>query len=208
MKNFLLAVAILFFGACGFAQVEIPATSKKPVFERSASSGSALPSVMFPETAPREDFKMKDDPRNPKPLEMITKKELLTAGDFIEKKWAEDKKAKSEYADGQNLGNFVTKGKFVEIYARDSQHVDGDRVRVYLNGKIVQSNILLQAGFTPVLIPLQSGFNTIEIEALNQGSSGPNTAAFAIFDESGKLITSNEWNLLTGARASLIVVKN
>lgn len=208
MKNLFLLAGGLFFSLTCFAQVEIPATSKKPVFERPASTGSALPSIMFPETDTREDFKLKDDPRKPKPLEMITKKELLTAGDFIEKKWAEDKKEKSEYADGQNLGNFITKGKFVEIYARDSQYVDGDRVRVYLNGKIVQSNILLHAGFTPVLIPLESGFNTIEIEALNQGSSGPNTAAFAIFDESGKLITSNEWNLLTGAKASLIVVKN
>ncbi len=208
MKNpFLLVFAFLFSFTC-FAQVEIPATTKKPVFERPASSGSALPSVRFPETAPKEDYKFKNDPREPKPLEMITKKELLTAGDFIEKKWAEDKKAKSEYADGQNLGNYVTKGKFIEIFARDSQYVDGDRVRVYINGEMVQSNILLHAGFTPVLISLEKGFNTIEIEALNQGSSGPNTAAFAIFDENGKLITSNEWNLLTGAKASLIVVKN
>lgn len=208
MKNlFLLAVGFC-FSLSSFAQVEIPATSKKPVFERPASSGSAIPSIMFPETAPKEDYKFKNDPREPKPLEMITKKELLTAGDFIEKKWSEDKKEKSEYADGQNLGNFMTKGKFIEIYSRDSQYVDGDRVRVYLNGKMVKSDILLHAGFTPVLIPLESGFNTIEIEALNQGSSGPNTAAFAIFDESGKLITSNEWNLLTGAKASLIVVKN
>lgn len=208
MKNLLFFTAFSLFSMIGFAQVEIPATSKKPVFERPATSGSNLPSVMFPETAPREDFKLKDDPRKPKPLEMITKSDLLTAGDFIEKQWAEDNKAEAGFANGQNLGNYITKGKFVEIYCRDSQYVDGDRVRVFINGKMVQSNILLGASFTPILIPLESGFNTIEIEALNQGSSGPNTAAFAIFDESGKLVTSNEWNLLTGAKASLIVVKN
>lgn len=208
MKNYLLGLIFLLFTAAGFAQKEIPATSKKPVFERPSETGSSLPSIMLPATSKREDFKLKDDPREPKPFEMVTKSDLLTAGDFIEKKWAEDKKAEKSFGEGQNLGNYITKGKFVEIYCRDSQYVDGDRVRVYVNGKMVQSDISLHAGFTPVLIALEDGFNTIEIEALNQGSSGPNTAAFAVFDESGKLVTSNEWNLLTGARASLIVVKN
>lgn len=208
MKNYILIITGLFFTVVGFAQIEIPATSKKPVFEAPVESGSNLPSIMLPETAKREDFKLKDDPRSPKPFEMVTKSDLLTAGDFIEKKWAEDKKAEKSYGEGQNLGNFITKGKFVEIYCRDSQYVDGDRVRIYLNGKMVKSDIFLNAGYTPVLIALENGFNTIEIEALNQGSSGPNTAAFTVFDETGNMVTSNEWNLLTGARASLIVVKN
>jgi hypothetical protein len=43
--------------------------------------------------------------------------------------------------------------------------------------------------------------------ALNQGTSGPNTAAFSVFDDSGRLITSNEWNLTTGIKASIVVIK-
>ena len=203
MKKALLLSATLSICFLGFSQ-EIPTSSKKPVFERPA--GSSLPSVRFPE-APREDFKLKDDPRKPKPLEMVTKKELLTAGDFIERKWTEDEKAGGGLQ-GQDLGSFVTKGKLVELYCRDAQHVDGDRVRVYVNGKIVQTDIYLQGNYTPVLIALENGFNTIEIEALNQGASGPNTAAFKVFDEAGKLVTSSEWNLLTGGRATMIVVKN
>ena len=49
--------------------------------------------------------------------------------------------------------------------------------------------------------------NEIEIEALNQGESGPNTAQFAVQDEFGNVIMSDIWNLATGAKASLIVVK-
>lgn len=205
MKNFMFLFAVIAFTSLGYSQGEMPATSKKPIFE--GPTGSSMPSMRLPE-GPREDFKFKDDPNKPKPIEMITKKELLTAGDFLEKKWTEDNKIKSEYGKGQDLGSFVTKGQIVELYCRDAQYVDGDRVRVYLNGEIVATNILLQANFTPVLIKLKNGFNTIEIEALNQGTSGPNTAAFKVFDEQGVLITSSEWNLLTGARASLIVVKN
>lgn len=203
MKNVLLLFSALFFSVLGYSQ-ELPSSSKKPVFERPISSGSPL---MIPST-PKEDFKFKDDPRKPKPIEMVTKKDLLTAGDFLQKKWTEDAKASSDFGKGQDLGSFVTNGPVVELYARDAQHVDGDRVRVYLNGKIVQTDIYLQGNYTPVLIALENGFNTIEIEALNQGSSGPNTAAFSVFDDSGKLVTSSEWNLLTGARATMIVVKN
>jgi len=204
MKFLLLLSALLILAIPGNAQ-ELPSSTKKPVFERPVSSG--LPSVLLRE-APKEDYKLKDDPRKPKPLEMVSKKELLTAGDFIEKKWAEDDKAKEEYGRGQDLGNFTTTGSLLELYCRDSQYVDGDRVRIFVNGRMVQSDVYLTANFTPVLIKLQNGFNTIEIEALNQGSSGPNTAAFQVFDESGKLLTSSEWNLLTGAKATMIVVKN
>lgn len=203
MKNIFLVVTFLLFTFLGFSQ-EIPSSSKKPVFERPVPAGNPL---LIPE-APKEDFKLKDDPRKPKPIQMVTKKDLLTAGDFLQKKWTEDAKANSDYGKGQDLGSFVTNGPVVELYCRDAQHVDGDRVRIFLNGKIVQTDVYLQGNYVPVLIKLEKGFNTIEIEALNQGSSGPNTAAFSVFDDSGKLVTSSEWNLLTGARATMIVVKN
>jgi hypothetical protein len=47
----------------------------------------------------------------------------------------------------------------------------------------------------------------LKSEALNQGTSGPNTAAFSVYDDSGNLITSNEWNLTTGIKATIVVVK-
>lgn len=203
MKKFLIFFFSLFISGLVYSQ-EFPSSSKKPVFEKPVSSGNPL---LIP-SAPREDFKLKDDPRKPKPIEMVTKKDLLTAGDFLQKKWTEDAQANSDYGKGQDLGSFVTNGPVVELYARDAQYVDGDRVRVFLNGKIIQTDVYLQANYTPILVKLENGFNTIEIEALNQGSSGPNTAAFSVFDDSGKLVTSSEWNLLTGARATMIVVKN
>ena len=51
------------------------------------------------------------------------------------------------------------------------------------------------------------GFNRIEFEALNQGSSGPNTAQVLVTDDTGVVIHNNRWNLSTGSRASLIIVK-
>ncbi|HSM63622.1 MAG TPA: hypothetical protein VK833_06770 [Gillisia sp.] len=170
-------------------QTAIPSTSSSNPFFKSKVRTSNLPSEE------KETFSMK------------TGNDLLTAGDFIEKKWTEDKRISEEYRKDQYLGDFKTKGGYVEVLCRDYQYVDGDKVRVYVNGKIIESLVLLQANYTPILVHLESGFNTIEIEALNQGSSGPNTAAFKIYGDQGELITSNEWNLLTGAKASVIIVK-
>ena len=69
-------------------------------------------------------------------------------------------------------------------------------------------NIILQQRYQKFNIPLEKGINNITILALNQGSSGPNTAAFKIYNDSGLLLSSNEWNLATGAKANLIIAKD
>ena len=106
------------------------------------------------------------------------------------------------------LGRLETNTKRIRIECRDHSYVDGDRVRLSLNEKVVRSNIILQAGYYMIDIDLKEGFNRIDIEALNQGTSGPNTAEFRVFDGNGNLLTSNEWNILTGYVATLIVNKN
>ncbi len=104
------------------------------------------------------------------------------------------------------LGDFRSNGKFVRIVCRDYGEVDGDRVRVYNNDKIVEYEIFLNGSFQEVNIQLQSGFNKIDFQALNMGTSGPNTAEFQMYDDKGKMISANQWNLTTGVKATLIVV--
>jgi hypothetical protein len=105
------------------------------------------------------------------------------------------------------LGKLETNTQRIRIEYRDHSYVDGDRVRVYLNEKILRSNVTLQAGFLSIDINLLEGFNRIDIEALNQGSSGPNTAEFRVFDGKGNLLADQEWNILTGNIATLVVMK-
>jgi hypothetical protein len=69
-------------------------------------------------------------------------------------------------------------------------------------------NITLRENYQKFNIPLDVGINKIVIEALNQGTSGPNTAAFKVYSDSGSLISSNEWNLATGAKATLLIAKD
>ena len=76
-----------------------------------------------------------------------------------------------------------------------------------MNGQVVEYNMLLSGSFKGINVDLVDGFNRLDFEALNQGSSGPNTAQVVVTDEAGKVLHNNRWNLSTGSKASLIVVK-
>ena len=56
-------------------------------------------------------------------------------------------------------------------------------------------------------VELAKGFNKIDFVALNQGSAGPNTAEVRVYDDQGRLMMANLWNLATGSKATFIVVK-
>ncbi|WP_246126035.1 hypothetical protein [Bizionia myxarmorum] len=107
----------------------------------------------------------------------------------------------------QYLGDFTTNADRVNIIYRDHMYPDGDRVRIFVNDEIVKHNVLLESNFKGFILPLVKGFNKIDFQALNQGESGPNTAELQVQDESGKIIASSQWNLATGVKATLIVVK-
>ncbi len=143
-------------------------------------------------------------------IKMLPDRELLQAGHdmVIDPKVVEKEKnnSKKHFGD-QYLGDFKTTSKFIGIVCRDHEYVDGDRVKILLNGEIVEYNVLLSGSFKGINVDLNKGFNRLDFIALNQGSSGPNTAQVVVTDESGKVIHNNRWNLSTGSKASLIVVK-
>ena len=108
----------------------------------------------------------------------------------------------------QDLGSFRTDSKNVTIICRDFQYPDGDMVTILVNNIPVIINITLRQNYQKFTIPLAIGINRISFRALNQGSSGPNTAAFKVYDDSDNLISSNEWNLATGAVATILIAKD
>ncbi|WP_299056259.1 hypothetical protein [uncultured Polaribacter sp.] len=108
----------------------------------------------------------------------------------------------------QDLGSFRTDSKSVNIICRDFQYPDGDRVTVFVNDIPVIVNIVLEQHYKKFNIPLEIGLNKIAFKALNQGTSGPNTAAFKVYNDAGMLLSSNEWNLATGAKATIIIAKD
>ena len=119
----------------------------------------------------------------------------------------EKEKNPNQFKVDQYLGDFRNNGKFVQIAVRDHESPDGDLIKIMLNDKEVVSRILLQERFKSISINLVPGFNKIDFVALNQGESGPNTAEVRVFDDQGKLVGANRWNLATGVKATYIIVK-
>ena len=142
-------------------------------------------------------------------ISMTPKNEFMNPGDVYRDKLnkKEDKSEGLVYRKNQNLGNFSTSSTTAKVRYRDAAYVDGDKIRVYLNDKVIEYQVILDSNFQGFEIVLEKGFNRIDFEALNQGSSGPNTAEFQIYDDNGGLISASQWNLGTGFKATIVVTK-
>lgn len=210
MKSFGLSSLVLLVSVAGFAQGEFtPKMTPISPSSNTTAKPSLLPkvaapnlfdvkpantSIPFPE-APKSIFAEKEkfvDANKPY-TERMNKKE----GNVLIEATRKD----------QYLGDFKTKSGSVNIQYRDYGAVDGDVIKIYVNDNIVRSSVTLTGDFNGFVLPLQPGFNKIEFEALNEGYSFPNTAEFAVYDDKGVKLTSNSWNLSTGFKASIIVVK-
>lgn len=162
-------------------------------------------------TAPK-DAKTEQLPK--KEFSMIEKNNLRSSGELFKEQLdrqlkfkEDDEKSNNGSLVNQFLGEYRTTAKAVNIIYRDHQYPDGDMIRVFINKDIVVPSVVLTSGFNGLLLPLDEGINEIDFLALNQGTSGPNTAEFQILDEFGNIIAANQWNLATGVKATITVVK-
>jgi hypothetical protein len=154
----------------------------------------------------QEKLKKKQEEDNLENKGIISKKQLSEAR-FLKA----FKKINGQYiypVIDQDLGGFRTNSSSVNIICRDFQYPDGDRVTIMVNNITVVTNIILKQQYQSYTIPLEIGVNKISFVALNQGTSGPNTAAFKVYDDAGVLLSSNEWNLATNAKATIVIAKD
>lgn len=107
----------------------------------------------------------------------------------------------------QDLGIVKVASGIAKVRYRDAAYVDGDKVRVYLNYVIIQPEVLLNGEEQGFDIELQKGVNRIDFEAINEGYAAPNTAEFKIFDDAGNVLSSNQWNIAEGYKATIILEK-
>ncbi len=153
----------------------------------------------------------KDSLTGRRPVKMLPEKKLLQAGHNmkIDTKVGPRtaKEGSKNHFPDQNLGEIKSNGTFVGIVCRDHEYVDGDRVKIYVNGRVADPNILLTGAFKGVNADLEKGFNELIFEALNEGSSSPNTAQIDVYDDQGQLIHTNKWLLSAGSRARLTITK-
>lgn len=214
MKFRLLHIILLLTWGCITAQIETSNSLRIDQNNNFSTDNYKLPetpdlkanSDLYSLPEALEDY---NDRQNNKTFSMIGDNGLLKPTAEATPKWfKKDKEIKEEYKSDQYFGDFKSGGKFVQLIYRDHEYVDGDIVRILVNDDVILSNVYLSGSFQGIKIDLIKGFNKIDIQALNQGESGPNTAEFHLYDDQGVLLTGNEWNLTTGVKATLIIVKD
>ena len=180
-KSFLICIFFtVYFSASGQeGQVESPLFSipNKPILGIMTNENSI------------EDFSFLNKKGEPE-KSLFAKEEYLDASAPYLKRLRkrEEDNANMGYLGDTYLGDVNTTSDKAIIVCRDFEYEDGDRVQILLNDEVLLHNLF-------------------DFKALNQGSSGPNTAELRVFDEDQKLLSSNQWNLSTGATATFIVVK-
>jgi hypothetical protein len=105
------------------------------------------------------------------------------------------------------LGEFVVYTSQITTACRDYGAIDGDNVRIWVNGEIIVRSIDLKSGFQRYTLNLKDGLNIIQLQALNTGEFFPNTGQFVFYDGNDKIVTNQNWGLNEGYKAVVRIVK-
>ena len=201
MRFFIL---IFLFGSYTYSQVE---SSNRKIELPPPAKKTLIPPVSKQNP---NSFTILKNPTNPQKSVMEQDTEYFAdpGKKYLKRlKVEEDKRNPNEYLGDAYLGDVSTVSKKANIVCRDFEYMDGDRVSILVNDEVVVENLTLTYEFRGINLKLKEGFNKIDFVALNQGSSGPNTAELRIYDDSENLLSANQWNLAPGSTATLIIVK-
>ena len=161
-----------------------PLTPSQPIKDNN-TFGMNRPKVAPNLGMPKKEFSMFPQEKFGNPGELYTKnldkleKELLPEGHGLYSGLKED----------AYWGDYTTKSKYIDIGYRDHGRIDGDLLRVLVDGDVIQSNISLVGSFQGFRLNLKEGLNKIEFYAINEGDYIPNTAQYRIKDEWNKVIS-------------------
>ena len=194
-KSLFLIIAIGIF-QYGFAQDELN-NKFKPIPPKD---------LKVKETVPQKETPKPEPPVVAEPPDLLK----LAEAELFKNPNLYKKEANTEgifYRRNQYLGGFKTQSFTATVRYRDAAFVDGDKIKVYLNDQVIEAEVVMDGEFKGFKINLVSGINKIDFEALNEGFASPNTAEFQVYDDKGTVIESSQWNVGTGYKAAIILLK-
>lgn len=222
MRKIILIITFLPF--LGFAQegktiksIAIPRT-ELPKPEKEPETSTTAPQYSLNKPFEPEKFKFPskiyEEPKaEEKGMADQSKSDLNVGKMYAEKMNKTIAKAKEGTADSkefrrhQYFGDFETESETISLEYRDFGEIDADRVRVWVDGKLVVELVELQGFSKKLKIGLIEGINHIEIEAVNEGALSPNTGEFGFYDEQNRIITKDQWGLSTGFKAKFNITR-
>ena len=217
MKIYYLFILLLCLNAFGQIEsskrkVNITAQPEK-ASKKTAIAPKKTPSISDPKIKFESQFLKKNDPFQKQYLDVPTvglkqkTVEVKNPAEIYTEKYnqqlKEDGISPELYNRNVDLGKFIVYTQEISIGCRDFSAIDGDIVRIWLNGEIVSSQIYLESNFKQVILQLNKGLNFVEIEALNYGESSPNTGQFNFYDANKELVTEQYWGLGIGYKAKV-----
>ena len=197
MKNIMFFAIVAMISFRGLAQDEFKNKFKPIPAKDSRIKEIIPPKEVSPKVTP-PDVVQQPVSLNVNPVELFKNESLYK------------KEANSEgvfYKQNQFLGNFTTKTITSTIRYRDAAFVDGDKIKVHLNDTVIEPEVSLDGEFQGFKITLVDGVNKIDFEALNEGFASPNTAQFEVYDDKGVVISASQWNVGTGYKATIVLIK-
>ncbi|NHM06195.1 hypothetical protein G4D82_03095 [Flavobacterium sp. CYK-4] len=203
--------AFLAFSTVALAQSEFlnPSNSIAPQGSGLSTPKVFKPSVFSPSAKPNNNnnSSILED----KKLQFVKNNQFANPGDSYKEKLNNNLKEGGQdnkiFRKNEYFGEFIIKADHVKITYRDFGEVDGDQIKLLVNGREMVTDITLLGEFRTFTLGLEKGFNKVEYEAINEGFSVPNTAEFQIFDDEGQLITAGQWYLATGFRAQFMLIR-
>ncbi|MGZ9733942.1 hypothetical protein [Flavobacterium sp. GNP002] len=201
MKRILFLMVAISISLSGYAQNEfsskfkpVPLKNNAPKIKKETPPKADLPKRISQKVIKKQDVSLD-----------VPKINFINPDKIIKKPENSDVVT---YKRNQNLGTFKTGSLTAKVRYRDAAYVDGDKIRVYLNDKVVDYEVVLDGDFKGFEIKLEKGINKIDFEALNEGFAPPNTAEFQVFDDKGSIISASQWNLGTDFKGTLILMKD
>lgn len=107
---------------------------------------------------------------------------------------------------GEKL-NIIWKQNYLKLMVWDPGTVDGDMIKITLNGKDILSSYSTVKKQKEIVLDLKEKINTIKITALNEGSEAPNTAKIKLSDGKGETIDLLS-SLIVGEEVTLVFYKD
>jgi len=205
-------IALLTISLAGYGQfdsgnnsigIPLPKTASPPETKRTPFE--LPPSIKDPAEAPRGSLLI-----DKSEISMTPTNDFKNPGKIYEDRLNKRGEGDQYKAQRQNvrLGDFHTNSPYIIVKYRDYGEVDGDKIQVLNNGKIVLREDYLEARYKEVRVDLTIGINKVDILALNEGMLFPNTAAYEITDANGELISANSWAISANFKAFLIIVRD
>jgi len=124
--------------------------------------------------------------------------------DKISTKRAVDTLTMSVVKKDENL-NVFTKTKKVIISIYDSGKVDDDRINLFVDDVLILENYAIEKNKKEIPIDILNKTTVVRVEALNEGTSSPNTVKVEITD--GPSLITTRTSLKTGETAKLSLLK-